>query len=166
MCQPGSHAVPDFVAFGAGAVKEVRSTALLCVLIAGPLDFTGSLAFVLDDFPVALGAGPVNTGWGGKYLFLGAAPLMEDARDCCVERLIAEFASEVGFSRAVASEFVSIAELAGCEYLLANATGLVFEIRFLVRLGLRGAKEFVFGVFTSVLEDASALTAGLCIRLC
>ena len=111
MCQSGSHAVPDFVAFGAGAVKEVRSTALLCVLIAGPLDFTGSLAFVLDDFPVALGAGPVNTGWGGKDPFLGAAPLMENARDCCVERLIAEFASEVGFSRAVASEFVSIAEL-------------------------------------------------------
>lgn len=83
-------------------VEEVGATALLYVLGAGLFNLVGPLAFVFDY----LRACPLDPGWGGECLLSGSVTLMQDSVYCVVESFAAKFAGEIGFTRAVASEFM------------------------------------------------------------
>ena len=92
MCKSSGHVVPDLIAFGAGAVEEVGATALLQMLGAGPFDLAGSLAFIFNYLPVALGACPLDTRRGGECLFVSTVALMEDSGYRGVKNFVAKFA--------------------------------------------------------------------------
>ena len=64
---------------------------------------------------------------------------------------------------AVAGEFMGVAKPTGGEWLFADPARMVFQVMFLVGLGLCIAKVLMFGIFASVLKNSAALATSLCI---
>ena len=104
-------------------------------------DFTGALPHMLDQLPVAPGAGPFDLGWRSGCLFVTATPLMKNAGRGAIEGFVTKFTTEVGFGGSVVREFMDASEFASGAWFFANAAWVVVKVMFL--LGLGGAVQEV-----------------------
>jgi len=134
-----------------------------CVCVSGAriFDFTGALPHMLDQLPVAPGAGPFDLGWRSGCLFVTATPLMKNAGRGAIEGFVTKFTTEVGFGGSVVREFMDVSEFASGAWFIANAAWVVVKVLFLLGLG-GGAISFVLGVFARIPEDSAALATSFC----
>ena len=103
-------------------------------------DFTGALPHMLDQLPVAPGAGPFDLGWRSGCLFVTATPLMKNAGRGAIEGFVTKFTTEVGFGGSVVREFMDASEFASGAWFFANAAWVVVKVMFLLGLGGRCKK--------------------------